>query len=64
MRASNRAASRSNPTPLKIASPRTAITVKRDGTRMKFMPGSQYTQGHSPTGDPTDNQTAASVSSA
>ena len=38
--------------------------VKRDGTRMKFMPGSQYTQGHSPTGDPTDSQTAASVSSA
>ena len=43
-----------------MARPSTASTVKREGTRMKFMPGSQYTRGHSPSGGPIESQTATS----
>jgi hypothetical protein len=44
-----------------MARPRTASTVNRDGTRMKFMPGIQYTSGHTPSGGPIDSQTLTSA---
>ena len=57
----SRAARRSNPAPATIARPSTASIVNRDGTRMKLMPGSQYTSGHSPNGGPIDSHALTSA---
>ncbi|OLE83968.1 MAG: hypothetical protein AUF76_04780 [Acidobacteria bacterium 13_1_20CM_2_65_9] len=56
--------SRSTPTPARIASPRIASIMQRDGTRMKFSPGSQYTSGQRPIGGPSASHTLTIVSSA
>jgi len=59
LRGASREASQSKPAAATMARPRTASIVNRDGTRMKLMPGSQYTSGHNPTGGPIDSQTQA-----
>jgi hypothetical protein len=38
--------------------------MKRDGTRMKFIPGSQNTRGHKPPGEPIASQMLTSVNRA
>jgi hypothetical protein len=38
--------------------------MNRDGTRMKFMPGSQYTNGKIPKGGPDTRRSAIRVRSA
>ena len=56
------AKTRSKPAPIATASASIARIMKREGTRMKFIPGSAYKCGHSPSGVGRNSQTASNAS--